>query len=79
MQNQPNDLKVSSQKLQEMINSSEGQKLLQLLQKDGGKQLQMAIQAAKGGDYQKAIQDLQPVISSKEANRLLQDLKNKHG
>lgn len=51
-----------------------GQQLIALLQKQGGNRLQEAIAKAVSGDYTRAKEILSELLSSPDAQRLLQEL-----
>lgn len=62
-----------------VLHSKEGQQLLQLLKKDGGSTLNQAAAAIQSGEYAKAAAMLQPIMESKDAARLVNEINQKRG
>ena len=71
--------RIPEQTLKAFIQSKEGKKLLELLNQNGGTCLKQAVAAAQAGNYQDALHMLQPMIRTKEAEKLMDDFKKKHG
>lgn len=60
--------------VKKVMHSKEGKQLLQLLNRDGGIRLQQAADALKSGNTEKMQQLLTPLLQTKEAERLLEQL-----
>lgn len=69
----------SIKEAQRLAKTPEGQKLLQLLQNQDAGQLQKAMEQAAAGNYKQAGAALQSLLSSPEAQQLIQQLGGKHG
>lgn len=57
-----------------MAQTPAGRKLISLLQKQSGSQLQQAVTSAAAGDYTQAREILSVLLSSPDAQALLQEL-----
>lgn len=64
---------------QRLAKTPEGQKLMAILQQQDPEQLQKAIDRAASGNYKEAGTILQSLLSSPEAQKLMQQLGGKHG
>ena len=64
---------------QRLAKTPEGQKLMAILQLQDPEQLQKAIDRAASGNYKEAGTILQSLLSSPEAQKLMQQLGGKHG
>lgn len=64
---------------QRLAKTPEGQKLMAILQQQDPGQLQKAIDRAASGNYKEAGTILQSLLSSPEAQKLMQQLGGKHG
>ncbi len=62
-----------------LANSPEGQQLLRILQAGNGADLQKAMASASSGDYAAAKQALSAVLSSPEAQKLLNQMGGSYG
>ena len=69
----------SVQEAKRLAATPEGQRLMQLLQQKDNGQLQKAMEAASAGNYRDAGTLLQALLSSPEAQQLMQQLGKKHG
>lgn len=69
----------SVREAQRLAKTPEGQQLMALLQKKDSGQLQKAAQEATAGNYREAGAILKTLLSSPEAQRLIQQLGEKHG
>lgn len=74
-----NSQDFSIQKAQQLAQTREGQQLMQLLQQKDAARLQKAMEAAQGGNYKEAGSILNTLLSSPEAQLLIQRLGEKHG
>ena len=64
---------------QRLAKTPEGQKRIAILQLQDPEQLQKAIDRAASGNYKEAGTILQSLLSSPEAQKLMQQLGGKHG
>ena len=64
---------------QRLAATAEGQKLIALLQQKDKGELQRAMDSAASGNYKEAGAILQALLSSPEAQQLMQQLGGKHG
>ena len=64
---------------QRLAKTPEGQKLMAILQQQDPEQLQKAMDRAASGNYKEAGTILQSLLSSPEAQKLMQQLGGKHG
>ena len=62
-----------------MAQTPAGRKLISLLQKQSGSQLQQAVTSAAAGDYTQAREILSVLLSSPDAQALLQELEEQRG
>ena len=69
----------SVQEAKRLANSPAGQELFRLLQQQDSAQLKKAMVLASGGNYAEAGQQLQSMLSSPEAQRLIRQIGGKHG
>lgn len=69
----------SVQEAQRLANTPEGQKLMSLLQQRDNGQLQKAMDEAASGNYKAAGSILGSLLSSPEAQQLIQQLGGRHG
>ena len=69
----------SVKEAQRLANTLEGQQLIHLLQQRDTGQLQKAMDAANAGNYKAAGDILSSLLSSQEAQQLIQQLGGKHG
>jgi len=69
----------SIKEAQRLANSPAGQQLIKLLQQRDSAGLQKAMDQASSGDYTAAGQTLSTLLSSPEAQKLIQQLGGKHG
>ena len=69
----------SIKEAQRLANTPDGQRLMALLQQSGNAQLQKVMEAANAGNYREAGNLLQSLLSSPEAQQLMQRLGGKHG
>ena len=69
----------SVQEAKRLANTPEGQRLIQLLQQKDNAALQKAMEAASSGNFREAGAALQSLLSSPEAQQLMQQLGKKHG
>ncbi len=68
---------LSEQDLKGLLQSDAGKQLLSLLNKDGGAALRQAASAISSGQYQKAYEAIAPMMESKEAAPLIEQLNKK--
>lgn len=64
---------------QRLAKTPAGQKLMAMLQQQDPEQLQQAMDRAASGNYKEAGAILQSLLSSPEAQKLMQQLGGKHG
>ena len=64
---------------QRLAKTPAGQKLMAMLQQQDPQQLQQAMDRAASGNYKEAGTILQSLLSSPEAQKLIQQLGGKHG
>lgn len=69
----------SIKEAQRLAKTPEGQRLMRLLQEKDTGQLQRAMDQAASGNYKEAGNILGSLLSSPEAQRLIQQLGGKHG
>ena len=69
----------SIKEAQRLAQTPEGQKLMAMLQKKDSGQLQQAMAQASVGNYKEAGAILQSLLSSPEAQQLMQQLGGRHG
>lgn len=69
----------SINEVKRLANTPEGQQLMRLLQQRDTGQLQKAMAAANAGNYKAAGDILGSLLSSPEAQQLIQQLGGKHG
>lgn len=69
----------SIKEAQRLAKTPEGQRLMRLLQEKYTGQLQRAMDQAASGNYKEAGNILSSLLSSPEAQRLIQQLGGKHG
>ena len=69
----------SIKEAQRLAKSPEGQKLMAMLQQRDSGQLQKAMAQASAGNYKEAGAILQSLLSSPEAQQLMQQLGGRHG
>jgi len=69
----------SIKEAQRLAKTPEGQRLMALLQQTNSGQLQKAMSEANAGNYMEAGNILQSLLSSPEAQHLMQQLGGKHG
>ena len=69
----------SIQQARRLAKTPEGQELMGFLQQKDGAQLQKAMERASVGNYKEAGTILQSLLSSPEAQRLIQQLGGKYG
>ena len=69
----------SIKEAQRLAKTPEGQRLMALLQRTNSGQLQKAMSEANAGNYKEAGNILQSLLSSPEAQHLMQQLGGKHG
>jgi len=69
----------SMKEAQRLANTPEGQQLMRLLQQRDSGQLQKAMEAANTGNYKAAGDFLGSLLSSPEAQQLIQQLGGEHG
>jgi len=69
----------SIKEAQRLAKTPEGQRLMALLQRTNSGQLQKAMSEANAGNYMEAGNILQSLLSSPEAQHLMQQLGGKHG
>lgn len=69
----------SIKEAQRLANTPEGQQLMRLLQQTDSGQLQKAMDEAASGNYKAAGNVLQSLLSSPEAQKLIQQLGGNHG
>lgn len=69
----------SIKEAQRLAKTPEGQKLMAMLQQSDNGQLQQAMDQAASGNYKAAGAILQSLLSSPEAQKLMQQLGGKHG
>lgn len=69
----------SIKEAQRLAQTPEGQKLMAMLQQRDNGQLQQAVAQASSGNYKEAGAILQSLLSSPEAQQLIQQLGGKHG
>ena len=69
----------SVQEAQRLAKTPEAQKLMELLQQKDTGQLQKAMSQVSSGNYKEAGAILQSLLSSPEAQQLIQQLGGKHG
>ena len=62
------------QDIRRVLGSPEGQKLLQLLNRDGGQALRQAANALRSGNTQAAMEVLSPIMETKEAAELVEQI-----
>lgn len=74
-----NSQDFSVKEAKRLAQTPEGQQLLKLLQRSDSGQLQQAMEKASAGNYQEAGSILKSLLSSPEAQRLMQQLGEKHG
>ena len=69
----------SIKEAQRLAQTPEGQKLMAMLQQRDSGQLQKAMAQASAGNYKEAGAILQSLLSSPEAQQLMQQLGGRHG
>ena len=69
----------SIKEAQRLAQTPEGQKLMAMLQQRDSGQLQKAMAQASAGNYKEAGTILQSLLSSPEAQQLMQQLGGRHG
>ena len=69
----------SIKEAQRLAQTPEGQKLMAMLQQRDSGQLQQAMAQASAGNYKEAGTILQSLLSSPEAQQLMQQLGGRHG
>ena len=69
----------SIKEAQRLAKSPEGQKLMAMLQQKDQGHIQQAMAQASSGNYKEAGAILQSLLSSPEAQKLIQQLGGKHG
>ncbi len=69
----------SIREAQRLANTPEGRQLMALLQQNDKGQLQKAMAEASAGNYMEAGNLLQSLLSSPDAQKLIQQLGGKHG
>ena len=69
----------SIQEAQRLAKSPAGKQLIQMLQQKDQGQIQQAMAQASSGNYKEAGAILQSLLSSPEAQQLIQQLGGKHG
>lgn len=67
----------SMEQAKQLMKSPAGQQLLQLLRQQDSGELQKAAELASSGNYQAAGQTLSTLLSSPEAQKLMQELGGK--
>jgi hypothetical protein len=67
----------SKEDVMRMANSPAGKQLLAMLRQGDSAKLEQVIAQAKAGDFSSASQNLQAMLSSPEAQRLMKDLGGK--
>ncbi len=67
----------SMEDVMRLAKSPAGQQLMQMLQKGDSAAVEQAISAAKAGNYTKASQALSAMLSSPEAQKLMEELGGK--
>lgn len=67
----------SMEDVMRLAKSPAGQQLMQMLQKGDSAAVEQAISAAKAGNYAKASQALSAMLSSPEAQKLMEELGGK--
>ncbi len=77
MEKKTQDFSVEEAK--RLAGTPEGQRLMALLQQKDNGTLQKAMEAASAGNYKDAGAMLQSLLSSPEAQQLMQQLGKKHG
>ena len=77
MEKKSHDFSISE--AQRLAKTAQGQRLIQLLQHNDSGQLQRAMAEAQAGNYKAAGDILQTLLSSPEAQQLMQQLGEKHG
>ena len=60
-----------------MAQSPAGKKLIAMLQSNNSDAMQQAMKRAAEGDYSQAKQEIEKILSTPEANRLLEQLRGK--
>ena len=69
----------SIQEAKRLAKTPEGQKLMSMLQQTDGNKLQQAMEQATAGNYKEAGFILQNLLSSPEAQQLIQQIGKDHG
>ena len=69
----------SIKEAQRLAGTPEGKRLMALLQQNDNGQLQKAMAQANAGNYKEAGNLLQSLLSSPDAQKLIQQLGGKHG
>ena len=69
----------SIQEAKRLAKTPEGQKLMSMLQQTDGNKLQQAMEQATAGNYKEAGAILQGLLSSPEAQQLIQQMGKDHG
>lgn len=69
----------SMKEAKRLASTAEGQKLMAMLQQKDNGQLQQAMAQASSGNYKAAGEILQALLSSPEAQQLMQQLGGRHG
>lgn len=77
MEKKSHDFSIDEAK--RLAGTPEGKKLMRLLQQKDNGQLQKAMEAASAGNYKEAGAMLQSLLSSPEAQQLMQQLGKQHG
>ena len=67
----------SMEDVMRLAKSPAGQKLMAMLQKGDSAAVEQAVSAAKSGNYAKASQTLSAMLSSPEAQKLMEELGGK--
>lgn len=71
------DASMDMSQIMRMAQSPAGKKLIAMLQSNNSDAMQQAMKRAAEGDYSQAKQEIEKILSTPEANRLLEQLRGK--
>ena len=71
------DALMDMSQIMRMAQSPAGKKLIAMLQSNNSDAMQQAMKRAAEGDYSQAKQEIEKILSTPEANRLLEQLRGK--
>ena len=71
------DASMDMSQIMRMAQSPAGKKLIAMLQSNNSDAMQQAMKRAAEGDYSQAKQEIEKILSTPEASRLLEQLRGK--